>query len=417
MIFEVTPLTTRSQTTHLSFRIQGTALSAFIHRLRSSANFSFVCNRGMRLQRPIALSIHRGAVRRVLRCTFNRRTVAFGVSNARVLLKRHPISHGCAIDKCVASSVSSRALVNTGVLRSDYRAKASAGPFKFCDLALPRKRAKLFFSCLKCRAGRYHFLLDQSAMVGVHLRAGGRLSRVVILSSGGRANVQTANVNALSVPVARVGGAPTVLKRTSVLGAVRLVPNMRTKARNFDKLCMQNNKPSRGLVLLSNVPVCGTSRVLNIFSVFAPRTVGGIALFGNSFPTHCNNHLSSVISVQAGSNSVRGCRNAIDVNLLADGLRFRNPVLGSGASFYLANHHACLSLMTEPFLPRSGGCGCCFCSVGAGIGRGFSSHDHLFLDFCGKGSRCSCGRSGRCSNCSGGCKTDVCFCGDRVSFG
>lgn len=322
---------TRGGRAHVGLGVHGTALRDFIGRLRGTAKFSFVCKRRMGLARHVALRVGRGGVDRVLRHTFRGRPVAFRVSKGRVLLRgqpipRGPIDHGFAVDKCIASKTSSRALVNTGVLRDHHSANATAGPFNFCSLALPRKRARLIFSCLNCRDQRDQFRLAGSALLGIELSDGGRLTRIIILSSGQRTNVRDATVKTRRVPVARVERAPSVLKRTSLLGAVRLVPNIRTNVRNFTNVCIQKKNPSRGLIVLSKVPICGTSRLLKMFSVFAPRTMGGAALFGDSFPTHCNKHLSSVMSMQAGSKSVRGCRNTFDVNLLASGLRVRNPV-------------------------------------------------------------------------------------------
>lgn len=377
--------------------------------MRRSANFSFVCKRRIGLSRGIDLGMRGGPLERILGLLFTGGPVDCGVAKGRVLLRGAPpgpMDQGFAIDKCIASKTSTRALVNTGVLRDHRRRKAAAGPCNFCDVALPRKRTQLDFSCLKCANRRRILGLATSALLGVQVGSGGVLRRMIVISSGTRSKIVTARVKTDRVPVARVGGAPDVLKRTSIVGTVRLVPNMRTKVRNSTKLCMHNKNPSRGLVLLSKMPMCGMSRLLNFFSIFAPRTIGGIALFGDSFPTHFNKHLSSIVSIHAGSNSVGGCRKIIDIKLLADGVGFRKPVVGGQASFGVSTHHSCVSLLTGPFVPGSRGCDCCFFSIGTGVGRGFSSHDHLFLDTCGNGSRFVAGCSSACCNSRSGCESN-----------
>lgn len=161
----------------------------------------------------------------------------------------------------------------------------------------------------------------------VSLRPGTTVKRILIatLRAAHRA-IHDARVKALRIGRTAVHTAPALLKRTSVVQALRLAPKISTKARNVSNLCIENKGSSRGLFLISNGPICRIGRVNNFFSTFGGRTVGNVGFFGTNFPTHCNKHLSSIISIRAGRKGVGRCRKSTSLKLISNGLGLRKPV-------------------------------------------------------------------------------------------
>lgn len=152
-----------------------------------------------------------------------------------------------------------------------------------------------------------------------------------------------ARLNTRALHPARLGGVPVTLKRMSVLGVMRTLPNMGAMNRTSDNFGMHNKTASRGLVLLGSKAVCGPGRLFNFFTTFGSSVMGRTRVCGDDVPTRCNKHVSSVLSVANGRTGGRGFANSTNVNLMADGLGLRVPVVGSEASMLLDKHAACSS--------------------------------------------------------------------------
>lgn len=145
--------------------------------------------------------------------------------------------------------------------------------------------------------------------------------------------LHAARANGISLASRRLGARFSLLDSPSLMGALRGLPNITSKARLLSNVCMRKNGGSRGLFLLSKAPLCRVGRLNKLFSTFGASVVGGISLCGDNFPTHCNNELSSMISMHAGRKGVGRFRKAFSLKLLSNEIRFRKPVVGSGASF------------------------------------------------------------------------------------
>lgn len=247
------------------------------------------------------------------------------------------------VDNFVQSGSSSRSLVNTSVCSTGDRRKAADGTSNFFDLALRTKGSMcLGVSCMNCSDFRHSFArLRRSALLPILLGDRRRLTRIMIAKRCASSPL----IRASSVKRAHLGGslvrrAPMLFKRTSVVGALRALPNMSTNATKLTKVCIQNNGKSSGLCVVRKGPLCRVGRINNLFSSFGTRTMGSMRFFGSTFPTHCKKELSDMISVRAGSNGVGRCRKDTVLKLASNDLGLRNPLIGSQASFGFTLHHS-----------------------------------------------------------------------------
>lgn len=189
------------------------------------------------------------------------------------------------------------------------------------------KRALLLFTLLRVT----HVLNAQTSDTAtVSKQSAQQLLKEVTVSASSsrmRANVESAQMGKVDLPVSLLLKTPAIGGEADIIKALQLTPGVKRGTEGAIGMYVRGGGNDENLILLDGAPLYNAGHLLGFFSVFNAAALKDVQLYKSSFPAQYGGRLSSVLDVRTKEGDMENFRASGSIGLISSSVSISTPII------------------------------------------------------------------------------------------
>jgi len=206
------------------------------------------------------------------------------------------------------------------------------------------------------------------------------LKEITISARAADQNVQSTQMGAVTLDVAKIKQLPVLFGETDVMKTLQLLPGVQAAGEGNAGFYIRGGGPDQNLVLLDNTTIYNTGHLFGFFSVFNGDAIKNVSLIKGVAPANYGGRLSSVVDVEMKDGDKEQFKGTGGIGLISSRLTLEGPLLKDKSSFMISGRRTYIDVLTKPFIKgKMKGTGYYFYDLNLKADLIAGKKDHIFL--------------------------------------
>lgn len=221
---------------------------------------------------------------------------------------------------------------------------------------------------------------DMTVLIELHEIA---VSASLVEITGKRedANVQSAKVGLIDLPMKRVEVIPVLFGETDILKTIQLLPGIQSGGEGSNTFYVRGGGSDQNMILLDGATVYNPSHAAGFFSVFNADVINSAEIYKGGLAPEYGGRMSSVLNITTLDGDMERYKAKIGVGLLSSHVQVEGPIQREKSSFAFAARRTYADVIMSPFIKNTAfeGIGCYFYDLNGKLTFRLSKKDVLSL--------------------------------------